>query len=516
MVEYLVIKKDRVKSIIDGTEDKFGFEHQEIEDIPAFKDGIFQNRELIPYSPFGEDRIEIDLQRNRLAGLFVRQYSGMIGRAAEEFDLSPDFLKAVIYTEISRGWYDALRPLRDDPVLRHLPYVGASSTVLPGNVHRDWEILLPGSNANRVQDNLRLAAKLLKEIRKRLDHPHPEDVYSLYNSLSHDRTYHNDELKSTPFYLKTVLETKAWEYEDWRLHHAFPAADGLPQSRDVLWSGRRAPPAPEVPLDAPKQDEEEWRRLLGPEVPPTAPKAREGEVEGGLLLPREEDAPKRRSSSPRGFHLLKKSELEAPGGAKRAARIGAARQERLQAERGKGPFERVPHFRRLGGALVFDVTRPNYPTGRSLLTSARIDNDLQKRIGLLPPDPAFRLPRRRTAEEILTEDKVLTQLGKGSSFAEVAGDYLANIERDAAFHELERQEEDWIRASLTDPLVGGLEGPKKRTTARSALNAFGDLGLYHFLDDSGLGNYPEVIRLFYRVGELITPRPMYPTVNPPD
>lgn len=191
MVDYLVEEEERKKAIKENSDAKFEFEHQEIEDIPTFREGIFENRLEIPYNPFGDGQIEIDLQRNRMAGLFVRQYSGLIRRAAEEFDLSADFLKAVIYTEVSRGWYDALAFFRHDPVLRHIPVplVGTSATVLPGNVGREWEILIPRSSVNHLEDNLRLAAKLLKEIEQRLDHPYPEDVYSLYNGMMHDRTY---------------------------------------------------------------------------------------------------------------------------------------------------------------------------------------------------------------------------------------------------------------------------------------------------------------------------------------
>lgn len=113
-------------------------------------------------------------------------------------------------------------------------------------------------------------------------------------------------------------------------------------------------------------------------------------------------------------------------------------------------------------------------------------------------------------------DMQLRNLGRGRSFEEVAGDYLRNSERDAGFREKERQEAEWVRASMIDPVVGGQDGMCKRVLARNALNAFGDPGLYHYLDESGLGNHPMILRLFYRVGEAITPASMPPTVAPPD
>lgn len=131
----------------------------------------------------------------------------MIEDAAEEFGVDNDLLKAIIYTEEARGGYDRLDP--------HSIVSGA--TVLPGNLYREWEKLIPGSSVSSLRDNLRLSAKLISEIQARLDDPKDEDVYSLYNGMAHDRTFHNKQLKSTPFFVKKAKEEKAWEFEDWSL-----------------------------------------------------------------------------------------------------------------------------------------------------------------------------------------------------------------------------------------------------------------------------------------------------------
>jgi hypothetical protein len=90
-----------------------------------------------------------------------------------------------------------------------------ADTILSGNVSSDWQQLIPGSDVKKRQDNIEVATKLIAQIAKRLDDPSIENIYSLYNSLSHDRTYVNKDVKSTPYFAKLALEAKAWEKDGW-------------------------------------------------------------------------------------------------------------------------------------------------------------------------------------------------------------------------------------------------------------------------------------------------------------
>jgi len=65
------------------------------------------------------------------------------------------------------------------------------------------------------KSNVELTAKLISQIARRLDDPSIENIYSLYNSLSHDRTYVNAETKTTPYFAKMAMEAKAWEKDNW-------------------------------------------------------------------------------------------------------------------------------------------------------------------------------------------------------------------------------------------------------------------------------------------------------------
>ncbi len=201
MTTYLTKEEDRRNSIINNTNEKFYFEHQEISDVAEFADGIFENQ--VGATVFGVP-LYLNLQDNSGAGEYIRNNNATIVSAANEFGVDANLVKATIYTEMARGWYDTYN-------------IFGSSTVLPGNISEEWEQLIPGSDVNNEIDNIRLSAALLSRIEERLDNPHPEDVYSLYNGLAHDRTYINAETKSTPYFYKQVLDAEAWQYDNWAL-----------------------------------------------------------------------------------------------------------------------------------------------------------------------------------------------------------------------------------------------------------------------------------------------------------
>lgn len=213
MTDYLVKEAHRIEAIKDNTNQKFKFEHQEVADVDEFKDGIFENRADI--NPFGIP-VYLTLQDNDGAGVFVRKNSEIISEAADEFGVDPNLVRAVIYTEMSRGFYDQYNPM-------------GSPSVLPGNLQKHWEDLIPGSDVNNTRDSVRLTAKLISEIGKRLDEPYPEDIYSLYNGMAHDRTYKNKKTKNTPYFLKQVLKARAWEFDTWKLPNKLEVAHVNPE-----------------------------------------------------------------------------------------------------------------------------------------------------------------------------------------------------------------------------------------------------------------------------------------------
>lgn len=64
--------------------------------------------------------------------------------------------------------------------------------------------------------------------------------------------------------------------------------------------------------------------------------------------------------------------------------------------------------------------------------------------------------------------------------------------------------QQWIDASTNDKEFGGDHLKENLGAARKALDAFGSPELRKFLDDSGLGNHPEVIRMLVKTGKAIS------------
>jgi len=62
----------------------------------------------------------------------------------------------------------------------------------------------------------------------------------------------------------------------------------------------------------------------------------------------------------------------------------------------------------------------------------------------------------------------------------------------------------WVEASTTDKEFGGEKLTENLSVAKKALDAFGSPELRTLLNESGLGNHPEIIRILYRAGKAIS------------
>lgn len=62
----------------------------------------------------------------------------------------------------------------------------------------------------------------------------------------------------------------------------------------------------------------------------------------------------------------------------------------------------------------------------------------------------------------------------------------------------------WATDSRSDKEFGGDKLDENLATAKKALDTFATPELRALLDESGLGNHPEVIRMFYRTGKAIS------------
>lgn len=69
---------------------------------------------------------------------------------------------------------------------------------------------------------------------------------------------------------------------------------------------------------------------------------------------------------------------------------------------------------------------------------------------------------------------------------------------------IQKAQSEWVTGTKADKEIGGDQLQANLSVAKKALDAFGTPELRTLLNDSGLGNHPEVIRVFYRAGKAIS------------
>lgn len=69
---------------------------------------------------------------------------------------------------------------------------------------------------------------------------------------------------------------------------------------------------------------------------------------------------------------------------------------------------------------------------------------------------------------------------------------------------IEAVKAEWTESARTDKEFGGDKLNENMAVAKKALDAFGTPELRTLLNDTGLGNHPEIIRAFYRAGQKIS------------
>lgn len=82
--------------------------------------------------------------------------------------------------------------------------------------------------------------------------------------------------------------------------------------------------------------------------------------------------------------------------------------------------------------------------------------------------------------------------------------------------QVEQQQQQWVSDSRTDKEFGGDKLSENLAVAKKARDAFGTPELTQLLNESGLGNHPEVIRFFFRAGQAIAEDRMVPGAARPN
>lgn len=131
--------------------------------------------------------------------------------------------------------------------------------------------------------------------------------------------------------------------------------------------------------------------------------------------------------------------------------------------------------------------------------------------GAEPPKAyeAFTVPEGMVVDEKLlgAVSPVLQELKVDQAGAQKLVDAYAKLKAEEFKAEGEaftRQVEDWGKQTREDKELGGNAFDTNVKAAQRALAAFGTPELKTLLDETGLGNHPEVIRAFKRIGEKLT------------
>lgn len=99
---------------------------------------------------------------------------------------------------------------------------------------------------------------------------------------------------------------------------------------------------------------------------------------------------------------------------------------------------------------------------------------------------------------------VAKELGLSQEAAQKVVDAVGPQMAAAQKAQLEAIRNEWTQSTRADKELGGDKLAENLTVAKNAVETFGTPELRALLNDTGLGNHPEIIRAFYRVGQKIS------------
>ena len=113
-------------------------------------------------------------------------------------------------------------------------------------------------------------------------------------------------------------------------------------------------------------------------------------------------------------------------------------------------------------------------------------------------------PEELDSEVITAFGEVAKELDLPQEAAQKVLDKVAPVIQARQAEQVEKAKEEWLGESQSDKEFGGENLNANLDVAKSALNAFGTEPFKQLLQESGLGNHPEVIRFMYRAGKAIS------------
>jgi hypothetical protein len=135
-------------------------------------------------------------------------------------------------------------------------------------------------------------------------------------------------------------------------------------------------------------------------------------------------------------------------------------------------------------------------------------NDTGKPTGA-PEKYEFKLPEgvKLEGDQLAAIEKFARELNLSQEQAQKLVDRDIQTRADATAELLTKGEalaKQWEAETRSDKEIGGEALPANLAVAKKALDAFGTPKLREYLNETGLGNNPEVVKLFVRIGKAIS------------
>lgn len=138
--------------------------------------------------------------------------------------------------------------------------------------------------------------------------------------------------------------------------------------------------------------------------------------------------------------------------------------------------------------------------------NANVEGEQEKKPEGAPETYEFKAPDGVRFDDTVIGafSEVAKELNLTQDQAQKVLDKMAPVIAARQIEQIQAARAEWAEAAKTDKEFGGDKLAENLAVAKKALDAFATDELRTLLNESGLGNHPEVIRVFYRAGKAIS------------
>lgn len=136
----------------------------------------------------------------------------------------------------------------------------------------------------------------------------------------------------------------------------------------------------------------------------------------------------------------------------------------------------------------------------------KTEGEQEKKPEGAPESYEFKAPKNVSFDEgvIGAFSEVAKELNLPQDAAQKVLDKMAPVIQARQMEQFEAARNQWAADTKADKEFGGEKLDENLATAKKALDTFGTPEFRALLNESGFGNHPEVIRVFYRAGKAIS------------